>query len=136
MLVVLAIIGTLAGVVSLSFSKFGQQQSLDKDTLTALAVLNEAQSAAESSKNFSSWGVRIGTSTLTLFQGSYGTGNVLYSFSSYSAMSTSSGIGTDIIFSNVSGSTAASGTITVYTINNPSKTATIRVFSTGQVEKD
>jgi type II secretory pathway pseudopilin PulG len=136
LVVSLTILSLLAVVVAISFSSFDREQSLDKATLTIMAVLNDAKTNADSSKGASNWGVRVQKNQITEFEGSYGTQNTNYTLSNLIVVGTSTGIGTDIIFQNVTGATSASGTITVSVKNNSAQYNTIRVYSSGVIEKN
>ncbi|MFH1455083.1 MAG: type II secretion system protein [bacterium] len=135
-LLVLSIIVILVVMIIPSFSKVGGSEALDTTTMSAIAVLNVAKSSAVSSKDASDYGIRIFNNKLVSFKGSYGIENKEITISNLVTISTSTGIGTDIIFNNVSGSTSASGTITITVLNDPSKNSTIRIYSTGAVEKN
>jgi len=136
LMIVLAIVGVVSAAAAFSFSQLSGSQTLDKATLSVIAVLNSAHSMAQSSKDASNFGVRIFKNKVTSFEGSYGTGNTDYPFSNLIAISTSTGIGTDIIFNNLYGNTSASGTIKLYLVASPQTSSTIRVFSTGAIERD
>ena len=136
LMIVLITLSILATVITLSFSKLGTDQSLDKATITIISVLNEAKSNAVSSKYATSFGVRIDKNKITSFRGSYNNSNVDYTLSGLVTISTSTGIGNDIIFQNVSGNTNASGTITVSLVSDPTKKTVIQVFGTGAIQKN
>ena len=136
MSVVLAIIAVLAVIVISSFGKVGGKEALDSTVVSIISVLNEAKSAAISSKDQSNYGVRIFQNQLVSFENTYGTNNNTLSISNLVRISTSTGIGNDIIFSNVTGNSSASGTITVTVLSDPSKNSTIRIYSTGAVERN
>jgi len=137
MVIVLAIVAILSYIAVLSFSKTNSREALDKSVLTLISILNEAKSEAISSKNFSNYGVRIQKDRVISFQGTYGTDNKTYIFPTSVTISTSTGIGTDIIFKNTTGFTSASGTITFTTVNvNPQNKSIVRVFSTGAIERN
>ena len=135
MAVVLLILGILVATVFPYFSKIGGNEALDTTVISVMSVLNEARSQAISSKNATTSGVRIFNNKLISFQGSYGNLNKEYTISNLVSVSTSTGIGTDIIFSNVSGISNTSGTITVRILREPTKTATIKIYNTGAIEK-
>jgi prepilin-type N-terminal cleavage/methylation domain-containing protein len=134
--IVLGILGLLAVFITSSFSGLGSRQTLDKATISVISILNEARSTAISSKSASSWGVRVYANKLTSFEGSYGVNNKDYILPSLLSISTSTGIGTDIIFNNVSGNTTASGTIMITVLSDIDKNSIIRIFSTGAIEKN
>ncbi len=135
-LLVIAILAILALMIVPSFSKVGGSEALDTTMVSTISILNEARSSAVSSKDASSYGVRILNDRLISFKGSYGTDNKEVTISSLVAISTSTGIGTDIVFNNVSGNTNASGTVTITVLNDPLKTRTVRIYSTGVIEKN
>jgi prepilin-type N-terminal cleavage/methylation domain-containing protein len=133
---VLAILAILISLIIPSFGKVGGSEALDTATMSVIAVLNEAKSQAISSKNASNYGVRIFYNKLVSFENSYGTLNKEITISNLVTISTSTGIGTDVIFSNVSGNTSASGTVTVTVLSDTSKKSTITIYSTGVIEKN
>lgn len=139
LLIVLAITILLAGVANFSFSQLSGSQTVDKTTLSIMSYLNEAQSRARSSKDASNFGVRILKNQIVFFEGpSYAalTASSSYVFSNLVAVSTSTGIGTDVIFNNFYGNTTASGTINIYLISNPKTSSTIQIFSTGIIQRN
>ncbi len=134
---VLAIIAVLATIIVMSFSNAGSKESLDKTTISVISILDEAKSMAISSKDFSDYGVRIESDKITSFKGGYGNENEIYNLPGLVKISDISiGGGSDIIFSRISGSTIASGTISISTINDSSKKNIIRISQTGLVEKN
>ena len=139
LLIVLAVIALVASAATFSFTQLDGSQSIDKTTLSVLSFLNEAQSQAISSKDDSNFGVRILNNKVIFFEGaSYGTASASssYGLSNLVAIATSSGIGTDIIFTSLTGQTSASGTINIYLIASPKTSSTIQVFSTGVVQRN
>ena len=134
---VLAIVAVLATIIVMSFSNAGSKESLDKTTISVISILDEAKSMAISSKDFSDYGVRIENNKITSFKESYGNENEVYSLPGLVVISDISiGGGSDIIFNRISGSTVASGTISISTINDSSKKNIIRISQTGLVEKN
>ncbi len=136
MLIVIAILAILVSIVIPSFSKTGGSEALNTTVVSTISVLNEAKSLAVSSKDASNYGVRIYNNKLVSFKNNYGTENQEFPISNLVTISTSTGIDTDIIFNNVSGNTSASGTITITVLNDPSESNTIRIYSTGIIEKN
>lgn len=134
-LFVLAILTILVAMIVPSFSKVGGSEALDTTTVTIISILNDAKSQAVSSKDASDYGVRILDNKLISFKNNYGNENKEISISNLVSLGTTTGIGTDVIFNNVSGETNASGTITITVKNELSKNNTIRVYSTGVIEK-
>lgn len=135
LVIVLTILSILASVVVSSFNRVGGSEALDTTVMSTISILNEARSSAVSSKDASNYGVRILNNKLVSFKNAYGISNKEISISNLVAISTSTGIGSDIIFNNVSGSTNASGTITITILSDEPKSSTIRIYSTGVIEK-
>ena len=139
MAIVLAILGLLVSMVIPSFKNVGGSEALSTTVTSVISVLNEARSSAVSSKNAHGYGVRILPNQIVSFEGTYGTNNKILTISNLVKLSTSTGICSgcsDVIFNNVSGNTSASGTITVTILNDQTKNSTIRIYSTGAVEKN
>ena len=128
LLIVIIILGLIASIVVSSFGQTGGSEALNTSTISAISVLNAAKSMAVSSKDASKYGVRIFNNKFVVFKNSYGTENQETVFSNLIVISTSTGIGTDIIFNNVSGSTTSSGTIEI-TVVNDSPSASINSVS-------
>jgi prepilin-type N-terminal cleavage/methylation domain-containing protein len=141
LLLVLGILTILFSITILSFNNEGGSEALSSTTVSLMSVLNGARSQAISSKDAANdsigYGVRIFSNKIISFEGSYGTKNKELDFSNLVKISTSTGIGTDIIFNNLTGNTSASGTITItVVISSPAKYNTINVYSTGDIEKN
>jgi len=136
MLVVLAIIAIMASIIVSSFSGMGKKEILETTTTSIISVLNEAKSQAISSKDASNYGVRILNNKIISFKNNYGIENKEIIISNIVTISTSTGIGADIIFNNVSGNTNVSGTITITVLNDISKNSAIRIYPTGVIEKN
>ncbi len=135
-LIVLAITTILVSMAVSSFSTVGGSEALDTTIISTMSVLSEARSMAVSSKDASNYGVRIFNDRLVSFKNNYGNSNREFTVSNLVTIGTSTGIGEDIIFNNVSGSTSASGTIIVSVLSDLSKNAVIRVYPTGVIEKN
>ena len=135
-LIVLAIITMLVSMSISSFSVVGGNEALETSIVSTISILNEARSMAISSKDASGYGVRIFNDRLVSFKNSYGTLNREFILPNLVSISTSTGIGNDIIFSNVSGITSASGTITVINLSDTSKTGSVKIYQTGIIERE
>ena len=136
--IVLAIITILSTIVVFSFSSAGSKQSLEKTTISVISILNEAKSMAVSSKDFSDYGVRISEDELVSFKSSYGNENKIYSIPNLvtiSDISISGVTNNDVIFKKVSGSTNATGTLTISIANDLSDYNIIKISQTGLIEK-
>lgn len=135
-LIVLSILGILLSLIISTFSSVGGDEALDTTTISVMSVLNEAKSMSVSSKDASNYGVRVFSDKLVTFKNSYGTDNKEVLISNLVRISTSTGIGSDIVFNNVSGKTSASGSIMIADSDDSSKINTIRVYSTGVIERE
>lgn len=135
-LIVLAIITILVSMTVSSFRTVGGNEALETSVISTISILNEARSLAISSKNASNYGVRIFDNKLVSFKNNYGTENKEFILPNLVGISTSTGIGTDIIFLNVSGKTSASGTITVVNLSDNSKNVPVRIYPTGIIERN
>ena len=117
LLIVIAIIGIITSIVTLSFLEQTKTRSIQGEALSVLAILDQARSLAMSSKENTDFGVNISTSTLTLFKGSSYNQND----SSNSNESVAGGIelvnislnggGSQIVFERLTGQTLNYGTI-------------------------
>jgi Tfp pilus assembly protein FimT len=135
-LIVISIIVILVSISVSTFRNMSNSQVLDISVLNVMSVLNSARSEAISSKNATTSGVRILNDKVISYQGFYGNLNQETSLSNLVRISTSTGIGTDIVFNNVTGLTSSSGTITIYFLSDPSKNVTIKINNTGTIEKN
>jgi prepilin-type N-terminal cleavage/methylation domain-containing protein len=135
-LIVISILAILVSMFASSFGAAGGSAALDTTVVSVISVLNDAKSQAISSRDASNYGVRIFDNKLVSFKNSYGTENKETTVSSLVIISTSTGMGNDIVFSNVSGNTNASGTLTVTVLGDSSKSTTIKIYSTGIIEKN
>jgi Tfp pilus assembly protein FimT len=135
-LMVISIIVILISISVSTFKNMSNSQVLDVSVLNVMSVLNGARSEAVSSKNATTSGVRILNDKVIAYQGFYGNLNQETSLSNLVKISTSTGIGTDVIFNNVTGLTSSSGTITIYFLSDPSKNVTIKINNTGTIEKN
>lgn len=134
-LIVISIVAILTSMTFYFFNNIGSNQSLDTTTVSVISILDEAKSNAISSKDASNYGVRIFNDKLVSFKNNYGTDNKEFVISKLLIVSTSTGIGSDIIFTNLYGDTNASGTITISILDDLSDSDVIRVYKTGIIEK-
>lgn len=135
-LIVIAILTILVSSILSSSNNVSGSETLNTTVTSVISILNEAKSLAVSSKDASNYGVRILNNKLVSFKNNYGTENKEVAISGLLTVSTSSGIGTDVIFYNVSGNTSASGTVTITVSNDPSEKGIINIYSTGLIEKN
>lgn len=139
---ILLVIGILAIVTVISMSVFvdyNTYQALDKDTQTVVTVLEEARSKTLASTESSQYGVRIGTSALTIFKGntyvSNDPNNKVTNLNGITIISNISlaGGGSDVVFKRLSGETVHVGTITISTTRS-TKTRDVTIIGTGIVQ--
>ena len=141
--VVVAIIVVLGVVGILSLGTRKGTTNLQDATKQIAAVLREAQNNSMSQSMGVAWGVRFANVTapgpfFALFSSSYSASNTAgyYRMTDMVAYATSSlpvGSTTDIIFNQVSGSLAATRTISLYLPGQPDQSSTITVAPTGAV---
>ncbi len=142
-LVVLTIAALLA-VSSFSLYVSSQnQQSLEKDVARVVSVFEEARTLSIANSQGSSYGVHFDRTQVVRFTGtSYNVSsasNVVERLSSSVAISTSSPYGlsggtSNIVFTTLTGTTSASGTLGLYLVSSTTNVKTIRIYSTGLVE--
>lgn len=134
-------IGITAVIVTLtvsSFTELSNFQSIDKDSDVVLSYLEKARTQTINSKNFSEYGVRFATTSITLFPGTAYTStssNIVYNLSTkvkISSISLSGGV-TDVYFNKVTGESSATGTIT-FQLQTASTTKKIIIYGTGLSE--
>ncbi|MEI6490477.1 MAG: type II secretion system protein [bacterium] len=137
-MIVIGIMVLLAGLTSYSFVDFSNYQSLDNDSYTALSYIQKARSLASNSYNFSEYGVRVSSTSLSVFQGktySPASTTLMFNFSSKVIVSSIalSNSSTEFYFNKVTGKSNATGTIT-FKLNNGTTTKNIIINSTGLPE--
>jgi prepilin-type N-terminal cleavage/methylation domain-containing protein len=137
MLLTLSILVILVAMIIPSFGKVGGQQALDTTVMSIVSVLNAAKSSAISSTDAQEPSVKYGVGIYSNRLISYnGLATSSVSISNLVTISTSTGIGSEIIFNNVSGSTNSNGTITVTVVNDSTKKSVITIYPTGVIEKN
>ncbi len=126
-----------------TFAGFSSLQSLDKDTEVIAGYIQKARSQTINSKDNSEFGIKIASTTITLFEGtSYTAGaasNTVYTLSpkvslSSNQMKTAGSIVTSFYFQQISGKPTATGTIQYKLTNDPSNTRTITIYGSGLIE--
>ena len=142
MLVVVAVVATVAALGFSAFYSTNVAQALEKDTARVVASIERARSLTLSSSAHRQYGVHVEANKVTIFPGaSYSSGNVEnqlellttpVNISSYAL----SGGGSDIVFDRLTGKTNNAGTITVSLISSSTVLHIITVRSTGLVEVD
>ncbi len=138
LLIIIGILVLLLVAGTSTLSVYRQRQVLSKETETVIETLLEARNLTIVSKNASSYGVHLDTSSITLFAGpSYSStnpANKIYNLSSgITLQKTLPSGGSDLIFSRLTGETNQSGTALVDVMGTSS--TTIRIYKTGVVER-
>ncbi len=135
LLVVLAVLGTLAGLSMAGFANFSKKEALDAGAAALIAGLRDARAQTLASVGGSQYGINVGTTSFSFFKGSSynpaATTTSVFKFSSYvRASSTQS----SFVFQRITGNAVASGTIDVYMASDPSVKKSIRVEATGIID--
>ena len=140
LLVSIFIIAVVATIFMSAFSTFRENSQLTEAHSAIIGILKDARSIATSSQGKTTYGVHFETAKAVLFKGStYSASDasnesyVLPAPVEISAISLTGGAA-DTIFSILGGTTTASGTVTLRSKKNTSKTRVITIFSTGTVE--
>jgi prepilin-type N-terminal cleavage/methylation domain-containing protein len=147
LMAVIAIIAVISVLALLSFNTFGNEQALDKNTLSVLSALNSARSSAisglaDSSGNLSDYGVHLESGRATSFTGDYfnvnDPSNSIFDLNNNVSMSWTLGSGDSIIFKRVTGETLSgtSGTINLNLTNGSNYSSSITVFPTGAIQRN
>lgn len=140
-IVVLAIIGVLVGVFTLSFGPSRRDQLMKTTTDDVVALLNEARSRTLSSENSMQYGVHIQSDKAVMFSGTtYTAGLSTNRTVTFGSGATAGSIsladgGTDVIFNRLNGTTSQYGTI-VISVSGMSQTKTITIVKTGIVSSN
>ena len=140
MLISFFVIAIVATILFSAFGVFRESNDLQSARETIIGLLRDARSRAIGSQDKKTYGVHFETAKAVLFKGA------VYSASDpanepyflpvsveISARSLTGGA-VDTIFSILGGTTTASGTITLSSKRDSSKTRAITIFSTGVVE--
>lgn len=136
-LIVIAIFAILSATVVTGFKHFSRKVSLDKVVADVRTILNEARTDSVSGYQNSGFGVRIASTTLTLFKGSSYSGSVDKTFETdYPIFIYSVDLengGTDVVFEKLTGRTTDSGIVVIHDPQSY-RYATITIYATGIVE--
>jgi prepilin-type N-terminal cleavage/methylation domain-containing protein len=141
LLVVLAIIGILAGIIMPSLSTFRKTQALRNTTEEVISLLNKARNDTLASLNSTNYSVRFEESRAVYFAGtSFTEGlstNKVVTFSSLVTLpsgniSLNGGV-TTVTFSRLTGDTTAYGTITLQQTSDSTAQKVITINKTGLV---
>lgn len=135
-----AIIAIIATILFSAFAVFRQSNDLQSAGETIIGILRDARSRAIGSQEKKTYGVHFETAKTVLFKGSVYSASdpdnetyLLPQTVELSAISLTGGA-SDTVFSILGGTTTASGTITLSSKRDASKTRTITIFSTGNVQ--
>ncbi|MDO8594046.1 MAG: prepilin-type N-terminal cleavage/methylation domain-containing protein [bacterium] len=136
-LVVLAVVGIVAGIGVSSLSNVNTTSALTVEAEKVLSLLAKARSFTLAAKDGVAYGVHIESGKAVLFKGvSYSAGassNQVQALHSEVTISTFSlaGGGSEVKFQKLTGSTAEVGTITLRAVRNAQQTKVITVNATG-----
>src|SRR3989338_1425633 len=137
-LAVLAILGT---IVLSAFSRFRASTELDAAVRQALSVIRLAQSKTLAAEGDSQHGVRFEPDRITLFPGaSFAQAptnevTVLSALVQITNISLAGG-GVDLVFDRLTGRTPQSGSVTLASAYDPSRTRVVTIDSSGQVRAE
>jgi prepilin-type N-terminal cleavage/methylation domain-containing protein len=123
----------IAGISVPIYRTFQIRNGLDIAAVTIAQGARRAQTLAEASDGDSSWGIRVGTSTIVMFRGeSYAARNGSFDETfEMPASVTPSGLG-EVAFAKFTGEPLATGSIILTT--NTNETRTITINAKGMVE--
>lgn len=135
----IAIIGIVVVFAFSGFRSFQESAQLNEAHSAILEMLRDARARTLSGEKNIQYGVHFETNQIILFSGSsYVPGfvsNEPYAFPALTKISAINlGGPADVVFSRLSGSAPAFGTITVQSNSNPLKTKTITILSSGNIE--
>ena len=127
LLLSVAIIGVLAGISMPLYMTFNQRNALNSSAEDVVAALRRAQTYARGVEEDSQWGVKIASGTATLFKGSsYASREISFDEPiNIPANITVSGALTEVIFSKLVGAPATTGSVTLTSNTNETRTVTL-----------
>ncbi len=138
-LIVMAVVLILLTFIIIPFKRMNDTQALSKETQNIISIINQARSQTLSSKGGVEHGVHFESSQVVLFSGpTYVPSDPnnalipLHALVSISSINLSGGV-TDIVFAKLTGTTAASGTITLSLVASSTQAKIISINSTGIV---
>jgi len=135
-IIVIAIMVVISTISVRSYFNIREKQAIQKDADSVVATIEKAKSLSSNRKNDSSYGVKIASSTVTVFSGStYANGNVILKYDLEESVKISttslSSHGTEISFDKITGTPSATGTIT---LSNASYSKIVTIYGTGIIE--
>ena len=131
MLLTISVIGIIAAMSAPMFQSFQNRNDLDIATVTFVQMLRRAQTEAKAVDGDSSWGARLGTSSITLFKGtSYAARDTSYDeISDMSSSIVATGT-VEYVFTKFTGLPQATGTLTLTSLNSEMRTITTNAKGT------
>lgn len=121
-----AIITLLVGLSLPVYESFVRRNDLDLTTQNIVSALRRAQLYARSADEDSEWGVRVTTSSLTVFKGStFGTRNTALDEVIPIPASLSASGTTDVVFTELTGLPSTTGSYTLTSTTNDIRTVTL-----------
>ncbi len=140
-LITFAVFAILGTIVFSAFSRFRASTELDAAVRQTLSVVRLAQSKTLAAEGNSQHGVRFESDRITLFPGASFTQaptNEVATFSLLVQITNISlaGGGPDLIFDRLTGRAPQSGSITLASVSDPSRTRVITIDSSGQVRAE
>lgn len=136
----IAILGFLTTITTVAFSNVAKKESVEKDAMMIVSLLDQARSLTLSSKDDTQYGVHFSSSTVTLFEGatydSNNPDNQSFDLSARTELSTIafSPAGSEVVFARLTGRANRFGTTTVSLKADASTAKSVVLFSTGVVE--
>lgn len=133
MIIAISIIGIMSAISVTTFSNFLKRDNLSSNASALANGIREARSRTLASIKGQQYGVKIDADRFTIFSGSSfstSTADNSYLFAYGVQANTSIPV---VIFSRVTGTTAASGTIDLYLTSNPQTKKTVGLQGTGLV---
>ena len=124
----MALIAALSAITIPIYQSFQVRNDLELAVNTAAQTLRRAQTLAQSVASDTLWGVFVGSSTITLFQGSSFSGRVTSSDEAFDLPSTilPSGL-QEIVFSKFYGEPQETGTLTLTSSGNDTRSVSIGI---------
>lgn len=140
-IIVIAIFTVLFTITSTAFSRFNNNQALNRSVSEATSILDEARALTLASKNNTVYGVHFQSDKVILFTGQIFSDldpdnkiNIISSRVFISNIALLGG-GNEIIFQRLTGKTEQNGTITLSLISDSSKSKIITVQVSGIIEQ-
>lgn len=135
-LVVISIVVVISAVSVKSFYVLREKHAIQKDVDSIVSIIEKAKNMSANRKNDSSYGVKFASTTVTVFSGTnFANGNVISKYDLETMIKISnvslSSRGTELVFSKITGSPNATGTITLIA---PSYSKIVTIYGTGIIE--